>query len=201
MRLQKPDSTNNNFTKQHLRILPLLIGFGLILITVSCKSDIDKISALILNNEIPSQVGVDYSVSYTDSGRLQLSYSTPLFKYFSYTKDPYYEFPEGIRVVFYDENEHEKQLITAKYALYYDTKNFWEARDSVVARDLQTGRMVESEQMFWDQNEKKIYSEIYTKITDVDGMHDADNGFEAAEDLSRYRMFKASGNMRLKDEE
>ncbi|MBN2486221.1 MAG: LPS export ABC transporter periplasmic protein LptC [Bacteroidales bacterium] len=166
----------------------------------SCKNDIEKINLFAENLEIPDQSGLNVMVEYTDSGKLQLQFNTPELKRFMHKNNPYYEFPKGIEVFFYDENEQLESIITANYSLYKENTQIWEARDSVVARNIQTGERIDTEQLFWDQPKKLIYSNVFTKIIDSDGVHYGERGFEAAQDLSHYKLIGGSGTVRVKDE-
>ena len=53
--------------------------------------------------------------------------------------------------------------------------------------------------MFWDQKEKRIYSDKFTRITNADGVFIGENGFEAEEDLSKWRLNGYSGKVNVTD--
>jgi LPS export ABC transporter protein LptC len=180
--------------------MPLFIS-GIVLFVFSCKSDLEKVTAFATELDLPEQSARNIEVEYTDTGKLQLKFFTPVLKHYTNVNEPYYEFPEGIKVYFYDENEAIQSIITANYSIYFEEPQLWEARDSVVARNTQTGEKIESEQMFWDQPKQLIYSKVFTKITNEDGTYFGEEGFEAAQDLSYYRLIGSSGTVRVKDEE
>lgn len=178
----------------------LLLG-GIILFTVSCKNDIETINALF-GTERPTMIYTNVSLEYTDTAKLQARLDTEILEYHLNEEDdnPYYEFPQGIEVHFFDEKEELQSIITSKYAIYMENEQLFEARDSVVAHDIKESQTVETEQMFWDMDKKIIYSKVFTKISNEDGVHFGENGFEANQDLSYYRLFGSTGTMRVKDE-
>ncbi len=97
----KPDLINNRILTTRNRIMQLL-GVCIILFFSSCKNDIDKINVFNENLELPDQSGVNVEVEYTDSGKVQLKFITPKMERFIGLEEPYYEFPEGIKVLFYE---------------------------------------------------------------------------------------------------
>lgn len=177
------------------------IGFIMMAFFLSCQNDIEKVNALAMGADVPNMSGKNYQFEYTDTGKLQLRFFAPEANHYMRTEVPMYKFPKGIEVYFYDDNEKVKSIITARYAEYNERTEMFEARDSVVVKNLQSGERVDTEKMFWDRPAKKIYSETFTKITNPDGVFFGNNGFEAAQDLSYYRLIGSSGSMLVKDEE
>jgi LPS export ABC transporter protein LptC len=180
---------------------PLIVLVSIIYLG-SCKNEIGQIADLTKDLNLPNQSGKNYEVQYTDSGRLQLKFKAPIVTRFVKKEGgPYYEFPAGIEVIFYDKDANPESKVTSGYAKYFEVKNLWEARDSVVARNLKTNERLDTEQLFWDMNKKLVYSEVFTKITNIDGVYYGEKGFEAAQDMKKYKLIGSSGSMNLKDEE
>ncbi len=165
----------------------------------SCKSDIETINALDKEVILPDVTGFNVEMSYSDSGILKGKiYAAEVYQYMN-RQDPYYEFPKGIKAVFFDKNGNQTAYITSKYAIYYPQKALWEGRNQVLAESPDEGKKVETEQIFWDQGEKRIYTDKYAKVTNPDGIFIGENGFEAKEDLSRLRMNRYSGTVTVTD--
>lgn len=181
-------------------VIPFIMS-GIILFFASCKNDIEEINLYSDKLDLPNQSGKNIIAEYTDTGKIQLRFVTPELKRYLRKEDPYYEFPQGIEVYFFDEMENLESIITAKYSIYKENTQIWEARDSVVARNIQTGERIDTEQLFWDQPKKFIYSNVFTKVTNADGVYFGERGFEAAQDLSYYRLIGSKGTVRVKDEE
>jgi LPS export ABC transporter protein LptC len=175
-------------------ILPVIIIIGSF---VSCKNDIETINAL--NNEIklPDQSGFNIEITYTDSGKIQGKIFAPEVNKYDRGEEPYVEFPKGMRVVFYDSLERPTSYINANYAIYYAKKQLWEARNQVVAENRVNHDKLETEQMFWDQKEEKIYSEKFTRLTNSDGISYGEGGFESRQDMSKWRLKGSSGTLNV----
>ena len=175
-----------------------LIAFGL-MVLFSCKNDIETINALTSELNLPNQSAYNIEIAYTDSGLLKGKIFAPEVNKYYHDDDPYVEFPKGIKVLFYDSTENVESYIQANYAVYYEKKQTWEARNQVIAENQRKGEKLETEQIFWDQKAEKIYSEKFSKITNSDGVFYGENGFEARQDLSRWKLKGSSGTVNVND--
>jgi len=115
--------------------------------------------------------------------------------------EPYIEFPLGLKVYMYDKYENLESYIQADYAIFYQKSELWEARNEVIAEKLVTGEKLETDLLFWNQEERRIYSDQFTRITNPDGVYYGDHGFEAHEDLSQWELFGARGMMNVDEEQ
>ena len=203
MRLQRPDlMINMNLKKNHYLNCSILV-LTLSLLLIGCNNDLEMINTVIQDSNHPIQTGRNIEVQYTDSSRLQLVFKAPRMKKFltSEEEGAYYEFEEGIKVFFYDHEEKLESTFKSGYANYYEKKNLWKANDSVVARNVQTGEQLTTEELFWDQENKRIYSHVFTKITNEDGVFYGEKGFESDQDLNNYRLIGSSGSVEIEDDE
>ena len=145
------------------------------------------------------------TITMTENGQRSYTFSAPLIEGYSLAKNPYQEFPEGVKMTTYtaDSLSLESATITANYAIYYDKQKLWEAKGRVVIikknrKDGDTAVVnlteVYTEQLFWDARTKKIYSNVDTKVLQADGWHSG-VGFEADEDLKNIHFRKYSSEM------
>lgn len=184
-------------TNKKLVIL-MALGFSLL---YSCKNDIETIQALTNELDLPAFSVYTIELSYTDSGRLKGKIIAPEVSQYVHTDDPYYEFPKGMKAIFYNKAGNPESYIQANYAIYYNNKQLWEARNKVLARNPAEGKKLETEQLFWNQKEKFIYSDKFTKVTNSDGIFIGENGFEAEEDLSKLKLKGYSGTATIRDKQ
>jgi len=171
-----------------------------ILVFVSCKNDMDKVNEITKSIIVPNLSMLDADIQYTDSGRIKLKVQAPELNKYDLDKEPYTEFPLGIKVVFFKSDGSIESQITANYAIYYQEKELWEARGNVIAIN-EKKEELNTEQLFWMQNEGKIYSEQFTKINTPDGTFIGDNGFESNQEFSRWRLKRSKGSVNVKENE
>jgi LPS export ABC transporter protein LptC len=183
-----------------IKITCILCFSAFLLFTAACKNDIETIKALTSESDLPDVTGYDIQMSYTDSGMLKGIISAPEVLQYNKKEEPYYEFPKGMKAVFYDSLGRETSFIQSKYAIYYVKKDEWEGRNQVYGENQVTGEKIETEQLFWNHKEQKIYSDKFSKITNADGVFTGENGFEAHENLTQLRMNGYKGEVVLNDQ-
>jgi LPS export ABC transporter protein LptC len=186
-----------------IKIFVIIIVVLLQVMFTACRNDIEYINALSNELSLPTQTGINFEVQYTDSCRLQVIFKAPLVeRYIKGGEDgSYYEFTQGIELQFFDRNEELESVVTARYAKYWEDKNLGMARDSVVGRNVKTGEQLNTEELFWDREKKILYSHVFTKITNSDGVYFGEKGFEADEGFQNYKLIGSSGSVNVKDEE
>lgn len=165
---------------------------------LSCKNDIELINNLTSVSKLPTQSITYIESIYSDSAKIQILVKAPKLDRYGNSDEPYMEFPDGIEVYFYDNNEEVKSQLTAKFAIYHESIELWEARDSVVAVNVE-GEVLNTELLFWDEKKRLIYSNTFVKITTANEVLFGE-GFEANQDFSDWVIKKPKGTIYLEDE-
>jgi LPS export ABC transporter protein LptC len=122
------------------------------------KSDILSLPALTVKY---------FETVYTDSAKLKLVLSASLMERYTNSKQPYSEFRNGIKVLFYDGNKEPVASFTSKYARLSEDTSIWELKDSVVAVNEKNERL-ETELLFWDQKKELVHTDRAVRITSED---------------------------------
>ncbi len=169
-------------------LVPTLVGTILLF---SCKTDMEMVNAFSNQESIASVKASNIEILYTENGKLKVRIIAPSTQYFQYAEEPYTEFPEGIEVHKFDDTLAVESSLTASWALYYENKKLWNARYNVVATN-RKGEILNTEQLFWDENKKTIYSNDMVKITTSDGVIFGE-GFESDENFDDWVIRKTSG--------
>ncbi|MCX7985602.1 MAG: LPS export ABC transporter periplasmic protein LptC [Bacteroidales bacterium] len=175
----------------------------LLLITVfylvSCENNIEVVKNLGELKDAPVVSAQEVEILYSDSAKLKLRITAPEIKRYSQPNKQYTEFPKGIKVEQFDSAMQVVAVIEARYAIYYENKNLWEARNNVVAKNLVKNEELNSEELFWDQAQGIIYSRKFSRISNEDGVFYGEGGFEAKEDLSQWHMLGIKGKVNIKE--
>ncbi|HLO60597.1 MAG TPA: LPS export ABC transporter periplasmic protein LptC [Bacteroidales bacterium] len=185
--------------QKNIKISGLIAIWVFLIIASSCKNDIETIKALTSESNLPDVTGYDIQMSYTDSGLLKGKVLAPEVLQYNNKEEPYYEFPKGMKAVFYDSLGRQTSFIQARFAIYYSKKDLWEGRNHVYGENQVTGQKIETEQLFWNHKEERIYSDKFSKITNPDGVFTGENGFEAKENLTHFRMNGYQGEVLVND--
>jgi LPS export ABC transporter protein LptC len=146
------------------RVIQGLIGAMLSLSIFSCDNDIKKVNALTTLDSIPD-ISIDkILVKQSESGSITLELTAP--KLNSYQgRNPYTEFPNGLRIIFFDSLMRPKSELTAKYGISWDNKKTMEAKGDVVVKNFAKHAQLNTEHLTWDENKRKMYSDQFVKIT------------------------------------
>ena len=175
-------------------IVPTLVGAILL---SSCKTDIQIVNALTEREQVPSLVYENIEILYTENGKIRIRVLAPESMYYQYAEEPYNEFPKGITVYNYDDSLNIESTITANYAIFYEKEELWNARYDVVAQN-NKGQILNTEQLFWNQKTKKIYSNDMVKLTSDDDVIFGE-GMDSDEDFNDWVVRKPSGKIYLEE--
>ena len=178
--------------------LLLLVGSMLVL---SCKNDIEEVRQITHDTKFPSLKIIDLHTAITDSGMLRMIVDAKVMQKFDLgeKEDAYDEYPEGIHVEFYQDGELSSR-IKAKYAIYYPHKDLWEARRNVVAENLQKEEKLETELLFWDVKDERIYSDQFVRFTTESDSYYG-TGFESDQSFENVEILDLQGDFSIKDDE
>jgi LPS export ABC transporter protein LptC len=146
--------------------LPALL-FGMLFLT-ACENDLNKIkeiSALQVSQPIDTTRGVE--VIYSDSAIVKGKMITPLMIHYA-TLKPYYKMPTGVKVIFYNINGQEDGNIVADSGINREQEQVIEFHKNVVCTNAK-GETFKSDELIWDQVQKKIYSNKPVQLTTPTG--------------------------------
>ena len=103
------------------------------LLTVSCENEISKIKTVVNTEELPAITAEGFEMIASDSSVVRSKLQTPLLIKHDNEKDPYIEFPKGVKMERYDAQMNVVSSITAQYAKNFPSDNRWEAKNNVIA--------------------------------------------------------------------
>jgi len=113
---------------QYLRrnIVPILEDTGM------TRDEIEDIEAVTSIEVYPDLISNNIEIMYSDSAQIKLKVIASKLLRFENKEEPYTEFPEGIKVIFYSGDNTIDATITSLYAIYHEKDELWEARKDVV---------------------------------------------------------------------
>ncbi|MFC2100883.1 LPS export ABC transporter periplasmic protein LptC [Bacteroidota bacterium] len=178
-----------------LHLIKSIVIVLLFIVMFSCENDPVMVNEISYVDTLPVQTAKNIKVIYSDSGKVQAKIVSQLMN--KYVGDqPYYEFPEGINIIFYDTALTIKTTLTANYAVNWEKKNIMEARNDVVIINHQKDEKINTEHIVWDQVRKKIFSDVFVKRTTKDDVLYGD-GFDADESFSKYTLRNPRGTFHV----
>ena len=188
-------STFKHIIKNCLKLL-VIPGVSLL---ISCENDIEKIKGVTDSVVYPDISGKNLEIVYSDSAKVRIQIFTDEIKKFTTIEKPYFEFPKGMKVLFFNDTMEVNARISADYAIYYTIDKRWEARGNVVCENLEKGETLYSEELFWDEEKEIIYSNIFSRIENKSGTFYGQNGFEADQNLTHWKLKGSRGTVNIED--
>lgn len=165
----------------------------------ACKNDPKEIDALINKGSMQEDKADEVTIIYSEHGKSKIRMFATEFIRNEVAKPPYVDMRKGLKVEFFDDSTHVESTLTALYARWYEGKGNVLIRDSVVVVN-KKGETLRTEELIWNQNVKKFYTEKFVRINTPDQVMYGD-GLEANEDFSWYRIKNPKGIVRVNKEE
>lgn len=132
----------------------------------SCENDLTVIDSLKVDEHTPVESSYNVNLEYTDSGKIVMRLKSPEINRFV-GDDEYMEMPQGMKMEFYDTLGNIKSTISANYSINYIKKKIMKAENNVIATNSK-GQKLLTEELIWDQNTHKIYTDKNVKVISDD---------------------------------
>lgn len=178
------------------RWLPfLLLGF-----IIACNQ-FEEVDFSKKKKDYPSRTLVNANVIFKDSGFIKINLKAALIEEYGMIDTPYTEFRKGVELNYYTKSIDSPGYLRADWAKMSDMKGWYEGRGDVVVIS-ETGDTLKTEKLFWNKQERQIFTKdtVYI-ITKTGDSLQANSGLEAKDDLSEYTLFNNQGTKIYQEEE
>lgn len=165
---------------------------------VACSEKMKVNNLLEYDGKFPDESAEEMEVVYSEDGIKNFELFAPLLNKYYEESDLYVSYmdcPLGITIISYNDDGEKQSILTADYAISEEMKRTMEARNNVVLKNLIKNETIETEQIIWDKNKRKIYSETEVKYTKSDGSVSYGDGFDADERFSKYSVRNPRGEI------
>ena len=140
----------------------------------------------------PSGDAEGINLKYTDSGRLTANLISPKMLDYATVAYPFTEFPKGINVTLFDV-KNKKTFVTSNYAITYKGTDVIDLQGKVRITN-ESGQVLETEQLYFDQKNEWFYTEKKFKFTDPIGVSYGE-GIDFSKDFKIVNSQKISGEI------
>lgn len=179
-------------------VMVALSVMGSAILLFSCERD-EAEDAAASEETMRTEYSENLSIVESQNGRRSYHFVTPLVEGYSLAREPYREFRKGVKITTYKDDSLSTVdvVLTANYAIYYENRKLWEAKGNVVVVK-SDGKNLYTQQLFWNQQTKKIYSNVDSKIVQNDGRDVfIGEGFESDEEFKDWRFRRMKGRMEV----
>ena len=132
-----------------------VLAFAVILF--SCDDGSSTLKQINQFNENPVGIAYDIHMTYTDSAEVKAILTAPLNLDYTHLSFKYSEFPEGLKIIFYN-NNNEENTVVADYGILYNQTKIVDLQGNVVLLS-NDGSRLETSQMYWDSEKEWLFTE------------------------------------------
>ena len=189
--------TVKTYTK-NISITVVFCTTVMLLLFSSCSGNGKKLADAIANRDsLPSMTSLGVTTLISDSGITRYKIVTEEWMIFDKKNPPYWAFEKGVYLEKFDTLLHIDASIKADTAYYYEKKKLWELKGNVQILS-QKGDKFETEQLYWDEKKKTVYSDNFIKIEQEDKTITG-YGFESNQELTDYVIKNTTGSFIIED--
>lgn len=185
------EKNNEHNLLSSISIAIVLCTIAMLIFLPSCNSKDKKDFIEVLERDsIPtmSTGGIESFIS--DSGVIRYKIITEEFNVFENKQPSYWSFEKGIYLEQFDTLMNIDAKIKADTAYHYDKKKLWKLIGNVNIQNRE-GRIFTTDLLFWDQIERRVYTDRPLKVEEPTRITYA-NGLEANEQLTECVFKKIS---------
>lgn len=165
----------------------------LLLVLTSCESnfkDVQRINTVAFTAAVQAE---NINLKYTDSGRVKSILVSPLMLDYNNLEYGFKEFPKGVNVTLFDQ-DNQKTTIVADYGITYDDTKIIDMQGNVVINSYD-GKTLTTDQLYFDQKNEWFYTEKNFKFTDGAGGYLEGPGLDFSKDFKIFNMQRNRGQI------
>tara|TARA_B100001939_G_C16799696_1_gene555044 strand:- start:318 stop:902 length:585 start_codon:yes stop_codon:yes gene_type:complete len=177
-----------------------LINKTLVIIAITTFFSCDESSNLLKQintfNENPVGIAYNINLTYTDSATIKARLEAPVHLDFSHLSFKYSEFPDGLKVIFYNE-QNQENTVYADYGILYNQTKIVDLQGNVVLLSYDGSRL-ETDQMYWDAEKEWLFTEEPFLFQNND-YNLAANRLDTNKEFSKFQTGKLSGTIAVEE--
>lgn len=170
-------------------ITTALVAVVVFVFSLACNKTGPEVVKLKFDPEtMPSMVTENAVTFISDSGTTRYKLEAKVWQVFDKAFEPFWLFPQGIYLERFNPDFSIEAIVEADTAWNYTSLKLWKLKGNVFVRNMQ-GDKFKSDELYWDQIKRKVYSEKYIEIksglTELKGY-----GFESNQEMTDYKIFQ-----------
>ncbi|MDR2556968.1 MAG: LPS export ABC transporter periplasmic protein LptC [Bacteroidales bacterium] len=162
--------------------------FFIIIVVVMAAACGNRKSGIVFDSAtMPVQTVYDAKTMFTDRGCLQMLLEQPVLHNYEDEEKTQIS-PSGIEMSFYDKQTSKLEVyIRADSAVNSQSSKLMRFYRNVVIYDYRKGDTITTEALYWNQDKRKIYSDVYTRQAGLKSVTTG-TGFDADEQLNNINI-------------
>lgn len=159
---------------------------------ISCKEErkIDVLEGIDLKT-IPTMKTENVYTLISDSGITQYRIKSPIWYVYDEIDTPIWRFPRGLFLEKFDKKFKVISSVACDSATYFKRSQLWKLDGNVEMHNDQKDLFL-TQQLFWDQRDRKVYSDSFIHIERADRIIEG-LGFTSNDKLTIYNIHRPTG--------
>lgn len=177
-----------------MNALPAAIAAAVAMTVVmaACSDEhTERVADIADTESVPTMTTRNVATFISDSGYTRYHITTPVWYVFDEAREPRWTFPDGLFLEKYDDLFRQDATLRCDSAIYFSRKKLWRLDGNVRMRNVAGDRFL-TQQLFWDQATRTVYSDSFIHIERSDRVIEG-YGFNSNENMTRYTVRRPSG--------
>ena len=173
--------------KQNTLVAVVTLFFITPFFLASCKDDAKSSVNFTYDREtVPTMTTDSVNMLISDSGVIRYRLIAKTWDIFEQAKDPHWFYPQGLYLEQFDSVFNVVVTVKADTAWNFTARKLWKLKGHVFVKNI-VGETFSSDELFWNQQQQRIYSDKFVKIDRPDkGILQGKGGFEANQQMTEY---------------
>ena len=161
-----------------------------LVVLVSCTNDPKLVQEFVSDKEQPIEQIKGAELLHTENGKVKIRVVASRIERFQ-DIEPSLIFSDHLEIYFYNDSSQLQSRLMANYASVDEEKKIMLAQNNVVLIS-SDDKKLETDELIWDENKNKIYSDKKVKITTGKEVIYGE-GFTSTPDFKKYSITKING--------
>lgn len=160
---------------------------------VACENDLAQVKKLT-EKKTAVEEAKNIETYMSQDARIKAKLTAPyMLRYLA--DSPYLEFPRTLHVDFYNDTMAMESQVDALYGKYREWEKKVYLRDSVVVMNKLKGDTLRTDELWWNQQTERFYTDKPVRIYTKDKVFFGANGMEAAQNFDWWILNQGSGRL------
>ncbi|MDE7153269.1 MAG: LPS export ABC transporter periplasmic protein LptC [Muribaculaceae bacterium] len=177
-----------------MRLMPAVVASAVMAMTVvtSCSEKKQPAEPAVTDPAAtPTMVTRDVETLVSDSGYTRYKITAKLWEMFEEAEKPFWRFADGIYIEKYTDSMTVEATVICDSAVYWSQNKIWELDGNVNIKNTLGDKFL-TQQLFWDQEQHKVYSDSFIHIERSNRIIEG-YGFKSNEQMTEYDILQPSG--------
>lgn len=175
------------------KIVEYIFVLAFFLFLQSCESNLKDVQRIYKTSFVPTGEADSINLKYTDSGKVKSTVQSLKMVDYSTAKNPFVEFPNAVLVTLYD-NKNNRTTVVADKAVSYKRTEVIDLIGNVKITTFD-GKILETNQLYFDQKNEWFFTEESFKFKDADGSFLQGVGIDFSKDFKIFNMQNNNGEV------